>query len=223
MLNVDLFQTSRRLGPFGSFPPPTQSFISLVILAPPRKFISLSAGNWLRSAGLTFWYLCTMEASPRPPELFPTFFPKSSLPLPLSSVWFWSSFLFLLHTFHQIISKRQRMTGRALFAVAAFVSAFVGTASSQSSTATSFRSIFTVPASADASVPLIPNINDPQALSAQEVCPGYKASNVKRTPYGLTADLGLAGTACNVYGTDIGSLSLTGSVLSRPFAHSFRS
>lgn len=127
----------------------------------------------------------------------------------VSSVWLWSSFLFLLHTSHQIIWKRQRMAGRAALAVGAFVCAFVGTASSQSSTTTSFRPIFTVPASADASVPLIPNINDPQAVNAQDVCPGYKASNVQRTPYGLTADLSLAGAACNVYGTDVDSLSLT--------------
>jgi alpha-glucosidase len=39
-------------------------------------------------------------------------------------------------------------------------------------------------------------------------CPGYKASNVKTTSTGLTADLKLAGPACNVYGTDLDDLVL---------------
>ena len=151
-----------------------------------------------------------MEGASRPPDLFPVSSPEFFLSLPLPGVWFWSSLLFLLHTLHQIIWKRQRMPGRAALAVGAFLCAFAGTASSQSPTTTSFRSIFTVPAAADASAPLIPNINDPEAINAQDVCPGYKASNVERTPYGLTADLSLAGTACNVYGTDIDSLSLIG-------------
>jgi alpha-glucosidase len=58
-------------------------------------------------------------------------------------------------------------------------------------------------------VPLIPNISDPQAVNAQDVCPGYKASNIVRTPYGLKAQLSLSGEACNVYGTDIEALNLT--------------
>jgi alpha-glucosidase len=40
-------------------------------------------------------------------------------------------------------------------------------------------------------------------------CPGYSASNVKYIHNGLTADLKLAGDACNVYGTDIEDLTLT--------------
>jgi alpha-glucosidase len=40
-------------------------------------------------------------------------------------------------------------------------------------------------------------------------CPGYKASNVKTSDTGLTADLSLAGTACNAYGTDLTDLTLT--------------
>ena len=40
-------------------------------------------------------------------------------------------------------------------------------------------------------------------------CPGYEASNVVETSTGLTADLTLAGDACNVYGTDIQDLTLT--------------
>lgn len=40
-------------------------------------------------------------------------------------------------------------------------------------------------------------------------CPGYQASNVK-TQHGAVvgADLTLAGTACNVYGTDLDNLKL---------------
>ena len=76
-------------------------------------------------------------------------------------------------------------------------------------TATEFRPIFTVPAAADEGAVLIPNINDPQAVDAQTVCPGYTGSNVVRTPYGLNATLNLAGLACNVYGTDIDTLNLT--------------
>ena len=39
-------------------------------------------------------------------------------------------------------------------------------------------------------------------------CPGYKASNVKHDGAILTADLTLAGPACNAYGIDIENLSL---------------
>lgn len=39
-------------------------------------------------------------------------------------------------------------------------------------------------------------------------CPGYKASNVKKTASGLTADLHLAGPACNVYGKDLDNLKV---------------
>jgi hypothetical protein len=39
-------------------------------------------------------------------------------------------------------------------------------------------------------------------------CPGYKASNVHTTATGLTANLKLAGKACNVYGTDLDNLLL---------------
>lgn len=40
-------------------------------------------------------------------------------------------------------------------------------------------------------------------------CPGYKASNV-RTQHGnvVSADLNLAGSACNLYGTDLDNLVL---------------
>lgn len=49
---------------------------------------------------------------------------------------------------------------------------------------------------------------DPSAKQAQTLCPGYTASNVARTENGLTATLNLAGSACNVYGTDIETLAL---------------
>ena len=39
-------------------------------------------------------------------------------------------------------------------------------------------------------------------------CPGYKASRVQTTTSGLTADLTLAGKACNVYGADLKDLTL---------------
>ena len=77
------------------------------------------------------------------------------------------------------------------------------------SSTTSYRAIYTVPAAADVGQPVIPNILDPQAVDAQAVCPGYIGSNVSRTELGLDATLTLAGPACNVYGTDIETLSLT--------------
>lgn len=39
-------------------------------------------------------------------------------------------------------------------------------------------------------------------------CPGYKAHSVSTTATGLTAQLSLAGTACDVYGTDLTDLTL---------------
>jgi alpha-glucosidase len=39
-------------------------------------------------------------------------------------------------------------------------------------------------------------------------CPGYSASNVVKTDSTLTADLKLAGTACNAYGQDLDDLKL---------------
>ncbi|KAF1347526.1 glycosyl hydrolases family 31-domain-containing protein [Delphinella strobiligena] len=68
---------------------------------------------------------------------------------------------------------------------------------------------YTVPAAADVGQNILPNIKDPNATDAQTVCPGYTASNVKRTGNGFTATLTLAGEACNVYGTDVNVLNLT--------------
>lgn len=44
---------------------------------------------------------------------------------------------------------------------------------------------------------------------AQSECPGYTANNIQQSSTGLTADLRLAGQACNVYGTDLPNLRLT--------------
>jgi alpha-glucosidase len=48
-----------------------------------------------------------------------------------------------------------------------------------------------------------------QYASDANACPGYNALNVKTTASGLTADLVLAGPACNVHGTDLADLTLT--------------
>jgi hypothetical protein len=58
---------------------------------------------------------------------------------------------------------------------------------------TAFSNAFTVPAEADIGPNLLPNIKDPQAVQAQDVCPGYKAGEVEKTANGFTAILSLAG------------------------------
>jgi alpha-glucosidase len=55
---------------------------------------------------------------------------------------------------------------------------------------------FTVPASADEGATLLPNIQDPQAVDAQTVCPGYTATDVVKRQNGFSAALTLAGDAC---------------------------
>jgi hypothetical protein len=59
--------------------------------------------------------------------------------------------------------------------------------------ATTFSNAFTVPASADIGPNLLPNVKDPHAVQAQDVCPGYTASVVEKTANGFTATLNLAG------------------------------
>lgn len=49
---------------------------------------------------------------------------------------------------------------------------------------------------------------DDAAAGTLDQCPGYTASNVHVTATGVTADLTLAGAACNVYGTDLPNLIL---------------
>jgi alpha-glucosidase len=75
-------------------------------------------------------------------------------------------------------------------------------------TPTSFRPVFTIPPSADEGAQLVPNIYDPQAVDAQAVCPGYKASGLVQGDRGLSATLTLAGAPCNAYGIDIEELDL---------------
>lgn len=76
------------------------------------------------------------------------------------------------------------------------------------STSTVHSPEFTVPASADLGMSVLPNIEDPQAVNPQDVCPGYTASAVQKSDTGFTADLHLAGPACNVYGNDVEDLTL---------------
>jgi alpha-glucosidase len=95
-----------------------------------------------------------------------------------------------------------------LLAVLTIVHAFPGPSAAPGGTATSFRVEPTLAASVQDGQNLLPNINDPRAINAQNVCPGYVASNVIQTSHGMTADLSLAGAPCNVYGTDIDSLKL---------------
>lgn len=78
----------------------------------------------------------------------------------------------------------------------------------QTPTSPQFIPIPTLNTSIDAAPSLIPNIFDPTAPVAQDLCPGYKASNMQATAHGYTADLILAGKPCNAYGNDIADLSL---------------
>jgi alpha-glucosidase len=126
----------------------------------------------------------------------------------VANLWFWSSLLFFTYTSYQILWQGKKMRLQVALASISVAIAYIATGNAEP-TSTSFRAIFTVPAAADNSAPLIPNIDDPQAVNVQDVCPGYTASNVIRTQFGLTADLILAGPACNVYGTDVEALTLT--------------
>jgi len=65
-------------------------------------------------------------------------------------------------------------------------------------TQTTYSVQFTVPAVADEGQHILPNIQDPEAVDAQTVCPGYTASNVKRSASGFSATLRLAGEAVGV-------------------------
>lgn len=66
-----------------------------------------------------------------------------------------------------------------------------------------------LPSSVNYAPMVTPNIMDPTAPDAQVECPGYIASGVTESESGLTADLTLAGPACNVYGNDISDLTLS--------------
>ncbi|KAI9682323.1 MAG: hypothetical protein M1817_000377 [Caeruleum heppii] len=97
----------------------------------------------------------------------------------------------------------------AVVAEAQLTSTVVNPSASAASTPASFRPLYTPPASVDEGQPLLANVVDPEAVNAQSVCPGYRAGQVTRTSSGLSAILTLAGTACNIYGTDVESLNLT--------------
>ncbi|KXS96637.1 hypothetical protein AC578_6907 [Pseudocercospora eumusae] len=83
----------------------------------------------------------------------------------------------------------------------------VGTATVGGATST-YSVQFTMPAAVDVGPNLLPNVKDPNAKQAQQLCPGYQASNVIHTANGFTATLNLGGEACNIYGTDIETLEL---------------
>lgn len=96
-----------------------------------------------------------------------------------------------------------------LLAGACLLPAVYGASSVASSTSSAPYHQFTIPSSVNYGANLIANIDDPQAVNAQDVCPGYKASGVQQSAKGMTAKLQLAGQACNAYGTDVDSLDLT--------------
>lgn len=54
---------------------------------------------------------------------------------------------------------------------------------------------------------LLPHTLGPRALPI-ESCPGYVANNIVTTTTTVTANLRLAGPACNTYGTDLDNLIL---------------
>ncbi len=68
---------------------------------------------------------------------------------------------------------------------------------------TTYSVAFTVPAEADIGPKILPNIYDTSAKQAQSLCPGYKASNVKKTSTGMTASLSLAGSAVSLLFRDL--------------------
>ncbi|CRG90688.1 alpha-glucosidase [Talaromyces islandicus] len=69
--------------------------------------------------------------------------------------------------------------------------------------------VITLPPGANTVQTLLPNIEDPNAVSAQVVCPGYTATNLQTSSHGITATMLLAGNVCNAYGTDVDSIDLT--------------
>ncbi|KAL9088678.1 MAG: hypothetical protein Q9159_002929 [Coniocarpon cinnabarinum] len=81
--------------------------------------------------------------------------------------------------------------------------------STAAGTSTTFRPLFSPPASDDYSENVLPTVNNPQAVDAQDVCPGYTVTNVQQQQYGVTAQLNLAGPACSAYGNDVDMLDLT--------------
>ena len=66
-----------------------------------------------------------------------------------------------------------------------------------------------LPSSINYAPSVTPNVLDKTVPDAQDACPGYIASDIRENPTGLTADLTLAGSPCNVYGNDISDLTLS--------------
>jgi alpha-glucosidase len=76
-------------------------------------------------------------------------------------------------------------------------------------TSASYRQLPTVASWATEGVEQTPTVSNPNAVIAQDVCPGYSLSNVQKTARGLTGSLSINGSACNAYGTDYSNLTLT--------------
>jgi alpha-glucosidase len=57
-------------------------------------------------------------------------------------------------------------------------------------------------------IPALASSLESRQSKSLDACPGYTASNVKDNGATVTADLKLAGTACNVYGKDLTDLKL---------------
>ena len=51
----------------------------------------------------------------------------------------------------------------------------------------------------------------PGKLKTVDDCPGYTASNIRKSDVGITADLKLAGAACDIYGNDLVKLKFEAS------------
>ena len=66
-----------------------------------------------------------------------------------------------------------------------------------------------LPSSINYAPSVTPNVVDTAAPSAQTACPGYTASNVQQSETSITADLTLGAQPCNVYGNDVGDLTLS--------------
>ncbi|KAH8892329.1 glycoside hydrolase family 31 protein [Thozetella sp. PMI_491] len=73
---------------------------------------------------------------------------------------------------------------------------------------TAKRPVFTIPPSANVGMNILPNIEDPEAVDAQSLCPGYIATDARNDDAGFAANLRLAGSPCNVYGNDVEELTL---------------
>jgi alpha-glucosidase len=57
-------------------------------------------------------------------------------------------------------------------------------------------------------IPALASSLESRQTGSLDACPGYTASNVQNDGSSVTADLTLAGTACNVYGDDLTNLKL---------------